>query len=218
MNLNPAATASPKDLQPNPWNTNHCSPELENRLDASIRRLDMFKPIVVRTLPDGSLQILGGQHRAESAIRVGLEQVPIYNLGQISDQKAKEIGLVDNSRYGSDDSLQLANLLRELGDVSDLGEFMPFSDADFANIFSSTEIDLDMLDIPDDRLEKEVPSTPAPASVQTHQTMRFRVPIEDVENLSAKLEKVMRAQGFTEADSLTNAGDALVFVLNQLEI
>jgi len=210
-------SADPKSLAPNPWNTNSCSPELEKKLDASVAKLDMFKPIVVRELADGTLQILGGEHRAQSAVRVGLKSVPIFNLGKITDKKAKEIGLVDNARYGSDDTLALARLLEELGSVEDITSFMPFSDSEVSNIFASVDINLDELDMSDDELKAPSLKEGAPA-VQTHQTMRFRVPTEDVQDLSDKLEKVMRLQGFDEKDSLVNAGDALVWLLNRVSV
>lgn len=210
-------SADPKSLAPNPWNTNSCSPELEKKLDASVSKLDMFKPIVVRELADGTLQILGGEHRAQSAVRVGLASVPIFNLGRITDKKAKEIGLVDNARYGSDDTLALARLLEELGSVEDITSFMPFSDSEVSNIFASVSINLDELDMSEEDMLAGT-SAPSPAKAQTHQTMRFRVPAEDVQGLSDKLEKVMRLQGFDEKDSLVNAGDALVWLLNRVEV
>src|SRR5437762_10365036 len=97
----------PRLLQPNPWNTNVVSPDNEAKIDASNQRLGMFKPIIVRELPDGTLQILGGAHRRESAIRLGWDQVPVFNVGPVSDKQAKEIGLADNARYGHDDTLAL---------------------------------------------------------------------------------------------------------------
>lgn len=212
-------TVDPSALAPNPWNTNHCSPDLEARLDNSIRKLGMFKPVVVRELEDGSLQILGGEHRAQSAARVGLTEIPIFNLGRISDKKAKQIGVVDNARYGQDDSLQLAKLLEEIGTIEDLSSYTPFSDGDLTDIFSSVHIDLDLLDhaeIPDEPAVKLPEKTNA--ALQTHQTMNFRVQIEDVEKISAKVEKVMKLQGFTGADAKTNAGDALAWIMSRVEV
>ncbi|MFH3733079.1 chromosome partitioning protein ParB, partial [Acinetobacter baumannii] len=58
--------------------------------------------------------------------------------------------------------------------------------------------------------EVELPKT---TKVQTHQIMRFKVPIEDVDAITKLIEKTIKAQGFTESDSLTNAGDALVYLL-----
>lgn len=202
----------PRVLRKNPWNSNVVSPDNEAKLDESVRRLGMFKPVVVRTLEDGSLQILGGEHRAQSAIRIGMTEIPVVNLGKIDDTKAKEIGLIDNGRYGVDDAFQLAELMSQLGTPEELASFMPYSDADLASIFATVEIALDEIDLPDD--------APAPPSLaeslpmpKTHSILRFKVPIDDVDEISAKIDKVMKRHGFTESDSLTNAGDALVYML-----
>lgn len=205
------STIDPKALQPNPWNTNRCTPEMEAKIDESIKRLGVFKPILVRELPGGTLQIIGGQHRVESAIRLKLKSIPIHNLGHISDKKAKEIGLVDNGRYGEDDTLALAQLLDELGTPDDLATFMPYSSGDFDSIFAATNIAFDDLDLPDD----DAPLAPAVPRVQTAAVMRFKVPIEDVATITELVEKTMKAQKFTEEDALSNAGNALVYLLTK---
>lgn len=110
----------------------------------------MFKPIVVRTLASGELEILCGEHRRNSAIRLCMATVPVVSLGLVDDKRAKEIGIVDNGRYGNDDTLQLAQLLESLGTPEELAAFMPYSDTDFDSIFSSVTIALDDLDLPDD--------------------------------------------------------------------
>jgi ParB family chromosome partitioning protein len=199
-------------LKPNPWNTNVVPPENEAKVDASIKRFGMFKPILVRTLPDGTLEIIGGKHRWDAANRLGMEQVPIWNLGTVPDQKAQEIGLVDNGRYGEDDSLSLAALLRSLGTAEELQTFLPYGEDDLESIFSATSIDLDSLDAPADDTLPELPAAkPAPS----HQVMRFKIPVEDVAWITELIEQRMRAQNFTAEDSLTNAGAALVHILNQ---
>lgn len=208
--------ADPRTLRPNPWNTNVVSPDNEAKIDESIRRHGFIKPIIVRRLADGAMQILGGAHRRDSAIRLGLSEVPIFDLGHIDDQKAKEIGLIDNARYGADDTLGLAALLEELGSPDDLATFLPYTDTDFASIFSSATIALDDLDLPDD--DHAAPSAPKVPAAQTHQVMRFKVPAGDCSGVVEKIEKVMKRQGFTESDQLTNAGDALVWLLNQVEV
>lgn len=206
--------ANPVDLYPNPWNTNRVAPENESKIDASIKRLGVFKPIIVRELGDGSLQILGGEHRRDSAIRLGLEAVPIINLGAISDTKAKEIGIADNGRYGNDDTLQLAELLESLGGADELSSFLPYTDSDFTSIFSSVNIALDDLDLDDSTPAPSAPPTKAP---QTHAVMRFKVPVGDVAVITERVEKVMKQQRFQDEDSLTNAGNALVHIFTNSE-
>lgn len=207
--------ADPRWLQPNPWNTNVVSPDNEAKIDASMRRLKMFKPIIVRELDDGTLQILGGAHRRDSAIRLGMREVPIFSVGKISDKQAKEIGLADNARYGADDTIQLAALLEQLGSPAELGEFLPYTDTDFESIFSSSNIALDDLELDDS--DDAAPTTPAPKPPQTHQLMRFKVPMGDVAAVTEAIERVMKQQRFTEEDSLSNAGNALVHIFKQAE-
>lgn len=202
----------PSTLAPNPWNTNIVSSENQQKLEASVKRFGMFKPIVVREV-DGKLQIIGGEHRWDAARALGHAEVPVVNLGRISDKKAKEIGLVDNGRYGADDTLQLAQLLDGLGVQADeLSSFMPYSESDFASIFSSVNISLDDLDLPDDA---ETPIVPATKPAQTHQIMRFKVPVDDVGAITDLIEKTMKEQRYTDEDSLSNAGHALVHLLQE---
>lgn len=204
----------PASLVPNPWNTNVVSPDNEAKLEESIRRFGMFKPVVVRELDDGSLQIIGGEHRASAAQRMGIKMIPVVNLGRIDDHRAKEISLVDNGRYGADDTLQLAELLEGLGKVDELASFMPYSETDFASIFSSVNIALDDLDLDD--AEETAPSLPKEKPIQTHVVMRFKVPVDDQSWIVDLIEKTMKCQKFTDEDSLTNAGDALVHLLKTI--
>lgn len=208
--------ADPKSLQPNSWNTNVVGPQNEEKLAASIERLGMFKPIIVRERLDGSLEILGGEHRAQYAASKGIKEVPILNVGRVDDNKAKEISLVDNGRYGTDDTLQLAELLDSLGSHDEIASFMPYSDEELHAIFDSSIIDLSELDI-DEGDDLPAPE-PTERPIQTHQVMRFKVPVEDAHKVSDLIDKIQQEQGFNSSDSLTNAGDALVWLChNQKE-
>lgn len=200
-------------LSPNPWNSNHITdPANEERLRESIRRFKMFKPIVVRTLGDGTLQILGGEHRWRAAKQMGMKTVPIVNLGAIDDRRAKEIGLVDNGRYGDDDLGELGKILGELG--NDVLEFMPFADVDLQMMLSArSDVDLDDLDRPG---EHETPQLDRQSAGPTGQVMRFKIPVEDTVWVTQMIEQQMRAGGFKDEDALSNAGNALVALLMQL--
>lgn len=201
----------PESLAPAPWNPNRVRPEEAAKLDASIARHGLFKPVVVRELIDGTLQILGGHYRVESAIRMGLTKIPVVNLGEISDERAKEITVIDNGRYGQDDALALGELLGSLGDAVDLTSFMPFDEAQLAAITTSCKIDLDTLGLEEAEADPVDRATKAP---KTHVVMRFKVGIEDEKTVSDTFKAIMQTQGFTGSDQLTNAGDALVWLVN----
>lgn len=211
-------------LRKNPWNTNKVNPDDELKIRESLRRNGMFKPIIVRELDELSLssppqkvyEILGGEHRWEQAIELGATEVPIANLGKITDKQAKEIGIIDNARYGADDTLGLAEILKEIGDVPELQSFLPYGQADIDAIFNASVIALDDLEI-DDSFEREAETQEdvAPLSKQpkTHAQMRFKVPLADAERITALIAKTQKDFGYTTEDELTNAGDALVHLL-----
>lgn len=204
----------PSDLWPNPWNPNIVSPENELKIEESIRRHGMYKPILIRELNDGRLQIIGGEHRATIAKRLGIIEIPAINLGKIDESKAKEIGLIDNARFGEDDTVKLNEILADIGGIDELLSVMPWTD-DEINVFASSTIALDSLE------ELDSPSEdfdlPKATKVQTHQIMRFKVPMADIDEIAKIVEKTIKTQGFTESDSLTNAGDALVYLLRSKE-
>lgn len=203
------------ELNPNPWNTNVVTPENEDKIEASLKRFGMFRPIITRVLKDGSREILGGEHRWTVAQKLGYKTVPIIDLGVISDQKAKEIGLVDNGRYGEDDALALGELLKELGTTDEILGFLPYSGEEIESLFSSSSIFLEDLDIPDDG--GSLPDLPMSKTAQTHQIMRFKVPIEDSDFVQKLIDSTMKHQNFTGDDSMTNAGNAIVHLLKELK-
>lgn len=203
---------SPDKLRSNPWNSNIVSPENEKKLDEAIRRLGFIKAIIVREV-DGELEILGGEHRRDSAKRIGLAEVPIFNLGPIDDVKAKEISLADNARYGADDTLQLAAILEDLNG-EDIATFLPYTDSELESIANSVSIALDDLELDEEFDAKdEKPEPPAAKAPKTHTIMRFKVALSDAERLTGLLAKTQKRFGFTTADELTNAGDALIHLL-----
>lgn len=206
---------APEKLSPNPWNTNRVSSENMKKLATSIRQLGFVSAVVVRELEDGTLQILGGQHRAQTAVDMGLKSIPVLNLGVIPDDRAKKIGLVDNSRYGTDDSIGLAKLIDELGISSlELAEFLPFSEKDFSDISAAVDIDVDSIGFEDDNKEDDKdPKTPLSKPMKSHDYVRFRVSLSDSERIRQLIEETIRDQGFKEDDELTAAGLALSYLL-----
>jgi ParB family chromosome partitioning protein len=204
---------NPKELLANPWNPNRLTPEAEMKLENSLARLGMFKPILVRTLEDGRREILGGENRARAAERLGWTEVPVYSLGALSDDQAKQIGLLDNTRYGHDDASVLAKLLEDLGSPTDLATFMPFDMAELDALSAVSRIDLDKIGLEDEDAPA-IEDRPVRAP-RTHATMRFKVPIEDQKTIEAQIKAIIADQGLEDSDSLVNAGDALVWLVRE---
>lgn len=210
-----------EDLESNPWNPNVVDPINQDKLEASIRHDGLQKAILVRTLPSGKKQILDGQHRVLAATALGFKHLPCVDLGEITEGEAKKQTLIGNSRYGDDDPLLMANLLSDdsMGSAELLLSTLPFDEHTLTSYFEHGGLDMGDLDdlenVDDsDDLNLEMPPT---SHTKTHQIMRFKVPLDDGMKISDLITKTKHEQGFTESDELTNAGDALVFILSNLE-
>ena len=197
-------------LVANPWNSNIVNHENELKLEESINRFGFVGPIVARKKKNGLHQIIGGYHRVKVAKKLGYSQLPVI-IKDVSDSKAKEIGLMLNSRYGADDSLLLAELINSLDDAFELTAFLPMSDIEVETLMSATSYDFDTLDDLDDDLD-ELPESPS-LSVKTSAIMRFKVSLEDASGIQEIIASTMKTNGFSESDALTNAGDALAHIL-----
>lgn len=204
----------PSRLVENPWNPNVVDPINLDKLEQSMTRLGTFKPVIVRELPDGTLQILGGAHRAQIARKKGI-QVPVLNLGTIDDARAKAITLADNAQYGDIDSERMAALLTDIGiDAADLLSMLPIDEAELTSYFEHDTPDFDDLGNDLDageEIDLQIDAKPT----RTHTILRFKVPVEDAAAITECLNRIQREQGFDQADSLTNAGDALVWLVTQ---
>lgn len=207
---------NPSQLVPNQFNPNRQSPDEEEKLSNSVDRLDFFKPIIARQLPSGKLEILGGEHRWKMAVKKGLNEVPVVNLGVVDDKRAKEICIVDNQRMGHDDNIALAEVLGDL-DIDELLTFTSYSEADIAGIFSSVNIDLDGLGLDDEDNSDGDPQLPKQRVQQTTVMQQFKVPIGDAEMVEKVIETITKREGFTNEDSLSNVGHALVYLCQRFK-
>lgn len=217
MNAVEYLTVSVDDLRKNTFNSNKVSAQNEEKIRASIERNGLFKPIIVRTVSGvAGYEIIGGEHRWEQAVELGYTDVPIANMGDISDAKAKEISVIDNARYGIDDTLMFADILKDIGGMDEISQFLPYGESDLNAIFNASNIALDDLDdIPEAEEPDEVPEEKAPKPTKTHTIMRFKASLGDAERITALIARTQKDQGFTAGDDLTNAGDAIVFLLGE---
>lgn len=203
----------PSDLKPNPWNSNRVGPDMETRLESSLKKFGFVKPVICRELQDGSLQIIGGEHRTRKAIELGIAEVPVVVLKGVDDKRAKALGLADNGRYGDDDALLLGDILRDLGE--EYLDAIPFDDEDLAGIFATSAVDLDNLGFDDEEDDTDLSLSDMSARAKpTHELMRFKVPIEDRESIEKYITHIIKTKGLTsESDSMVAAGMALVEIV-----
>lgn len=190
------AFVDPRVLVKNSWNPNKMSPEAEAKLRNSLQQHGHIRPILVRELDDGRLEIIGGEHRTELSIDLGMETVPVMNLGRISDEAAKRALMIDNSRYGQDDAGLLSELLSDIGTADDLAEWMAMDVDQLTALLGAAEVPdteellgaLDDLDAIGEEEEIPVPTR----EIKTHQPMKFKVPVEDAEFIRTPLTALSR--------------------------
>lgn len=191
---------SPFELKPNPWNSNQVNRENFEKLKKSLQSLGSFKPIVVREV-EGSFQIIGGYHRNEAAKELGFPIVPIVNLGAIDDDRAKEISLVDNTRYGEDDTELLSKLLDEI-DTELLADILPDAPVELPELDDSTSI-------LDDELKRE--------DEDEFKTLKFRLDIDKAEEIEGILARYCFDKGIKHPDGYSNYAEALYILLTKGE-
>jgi hypothetical protein len=134
---------------------------------ASIRRFGLVTPLIVRSistpippprtgprrgkgssLPSKIYELIDGEHRLRAAKELGYTEVPIWNLGDISDAVAKQLTIVLNETRGSSDPGKLGELLMDLLETelpADLLEVLPFPEERFAELTKLAEFDWNAL-------------------------------------------------------------------------
>ena len=107
-------------LRPHPENDNRESPAVFAKLVATIREEGFAQPIVVRSadeggpFADGMVEILGGEWRWRAAKKLHMAEVPVYDLGAVSDLRARKLIINLNKLHGEPDQDALAALVKSI--------------------------------------------------------------------------------------------------------
>jgi ParB family chromosome partitioning protein len=186
---------NPFELKANKWNSNRVNRENFEKLKKSLKSLGTFKPAIVRET-DSGYEILGGFHRVEAAKELGIPLVPVLNIGKIDDDRAKEISLVDNTRYGEDDAEALAKLLDSF-ETELLEEILPESP-----VIEIPETE-DALAKLSDELKK------SKETEDEYKVLKFRLETEKAEEIESILSKIAFEKNIRYPDGYTNFSEAL---------
>ena len=89
--------------------------EALNTLADSIRLNGIIQPLLVRSMPDGTYQIVAGERRWRAAKMAGLTEVPVY-IKELSDIQAQQIALIENLQRENLNPIEEANGYKELMD------------------------------------------------------------------------------------------------------
>lgn len=106
-------------LKPNEKNPRKINEEALVRLMNSIQENPDFfeaRPIVASRQDDGYLLILGGHQRYLAAMKLGLDEVPVTVMDNLTEDREDELLLLDNASAGSYDTEKLKKLQPQLLD------------------------------------------------------------------------------------------------------
>lgn len=81
----------------------------------SIRQNGVIQPLLVRSMPDGTYQIVAGERRWRAAKMAGLTEVPVL-IKELTDLQAQQIALIENLQRENLNPIEEANGYRELMD------------------------------------------------------------------------------------------------------
>lgn len=153
------------ELRPNPWN-----PKLkpEDDLDVqqqyeevvkSVKTYGLIEPLLVRSARDGKelgyFEIINGYHRFLACQDLGMPEVIVNDLGDVSDMQAKKLTIVTEEIKIPIDQVKLSHLLKEMiasEDLDSLAEGLPYS----KELIQSK---VELLDFDWDNLEKSKENT-----------------------------------------------------------
>jgi ParB-like chromosome segregation protein Spo0J len=105
-------------LKPNPNNPRKISKDEFDKLVKSIEKdpeLLSAKPILI----DENNIILGGHQRYRACIQLGIQDVPVIILNNLTERQKKKLLIIDNTHNGQFDMDALANGDWQLEDLSD---------------------------------------------------------------------------------------------------
>lgn len=91
-----------------------------HELASSIRESGVVQPVVLRTLPGGSFELLAGERRWRAAQQAGLHEIPSLVRDDLSDQDAFVFGLIENLQREELPPVDAAAGMQRLGEEFDL--------------------------------------------------------------------------------------------------
>lgn len=118
---------------------------------ASIAEFGFLDPITVRSgRESGPLfkkkQIIDGEHRWKGGKALGMTEVPIVDLGRLSDARAKTLTELLNKLRGENDPMRWAAMVQEINlQEPELVQFLPYQEVELQALLRSSEVDWEQL-------------------------------------------------------------------------
>jgi len=131
------------NIKPNSYNPKEKETEKQQNIKRGLEQKGLLMPIFVRESEKG-LEIVDGEQRWTSLKQSGNDTALVYNLGKLSDQKAKEMTLWFEEQVPFDKVLQ-AQLVKDMADMYDDLE-LPYLQDEIDNMIAILEYDPESLE------------------------------------------------------------------------
>lgn len=126
------------------WNYKLDNDVMASKLINNIKLHGQLENIIVRELSDDMYEVVNGNHRFDALTSLGVKEVMVYNLGEISESHAKRIAIETNETKFLSDQVKLANVIDNI--ISEFAlenviETMPFSKEELVNFQNMNNFD-----------------------------------------------------------------------------
>lgn len=136
-------------VKANSWNPKDSETKEFNQVVRSLELYGFRQPILVRESDDGKYEILDGEQRFTAAKELAYTDVPVYNLGKISDTEAKAATIWMEVQVPFNE-IDLSHLVVELDEAS---VALPYTEAEIADFRHMSEFSFDNFDDDDGEFE-----------------------------------------------------------------
>ena len=112
-------------IRPNPSNPRKINKDDYEKLVNSIKE----DPILLNAMPiriDENNMILAGHQRYRACLELGINDVPVIKMENLTEKQKKKLIIIDNTHYGEFDMDLLANEDWDLHDLADWGVNLDF--------------------------------------------------------------------------------------------
>lgn len=128
-------------IKANSWNPKDADTKEFKQVVRSLELYGFRQPILVREAADG-FEILDGEQRYTAATELGYTEVPVYNLGKISDTEAKAATIWMEVQVPFNE-IDLSHLVVEL---HELDIALPYSEGEIEDFKHMSEFNFDTFD------------------------------------------------------------------------
>lgn len=142
-------TVSVARVFPNVWNPNRMPEDTYKKTLNSLQKFDLSSPLIVRAIPEG-YELIDGEHRFRAAQELGMTEVSVWNLGEVSDSVAKQLTIMFNELKGRPDIDSLSNLIYELDQALGREEIvinLPYSEQQISDLLATREFSWDTFNV-----------------------------------------------------------------------